>query len=293
MVHRSPLLYGFTRTTWTLEMIQEKICWLNGETGKRAIGIPGVSKILKRLNVCYKRGKASVHSPDLHYNRKMAKIQHAHLLNLLDPERFPLLYEDELTYYRRPVVGKVYGSEGKRGAKKAKQEEGYDSAGRLAACIDVQTGAIIFRQRATYPVKEMYRFFYYVEQHYPRAERVFIVLDNWPNHFHDFVKENLARGAKKITLLSLPTYAPWENPVEKLWLKLKKENLVHHPFGGKWEELKQIITEWMEQYRGGSRDLLHFVGLDTKMERYRSIFATLQAQERTDELLAMPQWWPD
>jgi hypothetical protein len=293
MIHRSPLLYGFTKSTWTLEMIREKMSWLNGETGKKKIGISGVSKMLKRLSVCYKRGKAHVHSPDLAYNKKMAKIQHAHLLNLLDPERFPLLYEDELTYYRRPVVGKVYGSKGKMGAKKAEQEEGYDTAGRIAACIDVQTGAVISRQRSTYPVKEMYRFFYSVEQHYKHAERIFIVLDNWPNHFHAFVKENLTRGAKKITLLSLPTYAPWENPVEKLWLALKKDELMHHPFGGKWKELKDSIAKWLCQYKDGSRDLLHFVGLDTKMARYRAIFAALQAQRRTDELLAMPQWWPD
>lgn len=118
------------------------------------------------------------------------------------------------------------------------------------------------------------------------------MLDNWLNHFHDFVKENLARGAKKIILFSLPTYAPWENPVEKLWLKLKKENVVHHPFGGNWEELKKTLAEWLNQYKNGSRDLLHFVGLDTKMERYRSIFATLQEQGRTQELLAMADLLP-
>ena len=292
MVHRSPWLYGFTGGTWTLERIREKTPWLNEERRKKQISLSGVSKLLKRLNVCYKRGRVHVHSPDLAYNKKMAIIQHAHLLNLLDPHRFPLLYEDELTYYRRPEVGKDWGSKGEKGAKKAKQEGRYDMGRRIAACLDVQTGAVIARQRSSYCVKEMYRFFYHVEQHYPEAEYVFVVLDNWPNHFHEDVKKNLARGAKKIVLLSLPTYAPWENPVEKLWLKLKKELLIHHPFGGQWATLQNIVSDWLQRYQLGSQELLYFVGLQKKMERYRSIFFQLQEQGRTDQLFSMADFWP-
>ena len=198
LVHRSPRLYAINQSTWTLKNIQQQIRWLNG------LSIPAVSKLLKRLGVRFKRGRASIHSPDLWYNQKMAKIKHAHLLNCLDPQRFPLLYADEKTYYLREEIGKVWGSRGKRGARKANQAGGTTVVNRIAGCIDVQTGKVISRQRSSFNVKEMYRFFYYVEQHYKEAERIFIILDNWPVHFHQYVKENLARGAKKIVLLPLP-----------------------------------------------------------------------------------------
>jgi len=286
-VHRSPELYHLSCSTWTLERIRQQIPWLNGETGKKRVSISGVSKILKRLGVCFKRGRASVHSPDLQYDKKMAVIQHAHLLNIHDPKRFPMVYEDEMTYYRRPEVGKDWGTRGKRGAKGANQAAGTATASRIAGCIDVQTGKIIARQRSTFVVKEMYRFFYYIEQHYPEAEKIFVVLDNWPVHFHACVKENLARGAKKIVLLPLPTYAPWENPIEKVWLHLKKDVLVHHTLLKNWKQLKENVNTWFQPYQQGSQDLLYSVGLTKKMRRYRSIFLQIQEQGQTQALLEM------
>ena len=158
---------------------------------------------------------------------------------------------------------------------------------RIAGCIDVQTGKVISRQRSSFNVKEMYHFFYYVEQHFKDAERIFIVLDNWPVHFHEYVKENLARGAKKIVLLPLPTYAPWENPMEKVWLKFKKDILLHHGFGANCRELKEAAKQWLQNHEGGSQELLHFVGLEKKMKEYHSLFTMIQEQGQTQELLAM------
>jgi transposase len=293
LVHRSPRLYNYNCSTWDLHMIRDEISWMNGERNAKPLSLSGVSKVLKRLGVCYKRGHAHVHSPDLLYNKKMAVIQHAHLLNLLDAQRFVLLYEDEFTYYLRPEVGKGWGSKGSQGAIKAHQAAGRFAKDRIAACIDVQTGAVIHRQRSTYPVKEMYRFFYRVEQQYPKAEKVFIVLDNWSVHFHEYVKKNLARGARKIVLLPLPTYAPWENPIEKVWLLLKKELLTHHPFKGKMKLLKEVIKEWFADYKESSPELLHTVGLHKKMEHYRSIFAHIQMQGNTETLLNMTDFFPD
>jgi hypothetical protein len=284
LVHRSPRLYNIDQSTWTLKTIQQQISWLNGGTGKRPLSIPAVSKLLKRLGVRFKRGRAAMHSPDLEYNQKMAKIQHAHLLNLLDPRKFPLLYEDEKTYYLREEIGKVWGSRGKRGARQANQAGGTTVVNRIAGCIDVQTGKVISRQRSSFNVKEMYRFFYYVEQHYKDAEHIFIVLDNWPVHFHAYVQENLARGAKKIVLLSLPTYAPWKNPMEKVWLKFKKDILLHHGFGTNCQSLKQAAEKWLKNFEVESHELLHFAGLKKKKNEYHSLLATIQEQGQSHEL---------
>jgi hypothetical protein len=52
--------------------------------------------------------------------------------------------------------------------------------------LNVQTGQLISRQRSIYPVQEMARFFRFVDQHYPTAERIFLVLDNWFVHLHPY-----------------------------------------------------------------------------------------------------------
>ena len=71
----------------------------------------------------------------------------------------------------------------------------------------MHTGQLISRQRSTYPVTEMARFFRFVDQHSPRAEQVFVVLDNWFVHFHSYVLDYLAKHCPHIELVPLPTYA--------------------------------------------------------------------------------------
>ena len=79
------------------------------------------------------------------------------------------------------------------------------------------SGQVLVRRRQSFNVKERYRFFYHVEQHYPEARVIYIALDKWPVHFHPSVLENWERIHSKIRLLPLPTYAPWTNPIEKCW----------------------------------------------------------------------------
>ena len=70
-----------------------------------------------------------------------------------------------------------------------------------------------------------------------------------------------AAAAQRVELLWLPTYAPWTNPIEKLWLKLKQEVVVMHRYSARWPELKQRIADFLGGYDRPSPDLLRFVGL--------------------------------
>jgi transposase len=110
-------------------------------------------------------------------------------------------------------------------------------------------------------VQEIYRFFFFVNKHYPDAERIYIVLDNRDVHFHPDVLEHLTKSCPRIELVRLPTYAPWLNPIEKLWLRLYQKVLDQHDFQNNWEGLKEAVKQWLAQYQNGSQDLLHMVGL--------------------------------
>lgn len=62
VLHRSPLLYGLDRHSWTLKDLGHTIGWMH------TLSIPAVCKLLQRFKLVYKRGQAHVHSPDLEYN---------------------------------------------------------------------------------------------------------------------------------------------------------------------------------------------------------------------------------
>ena len=254
VVHRSPTLYGLDRHSWTLADIGRTIVWM------RQMTVPAICKLLKRLQVVYKRGRAHVHSPDLEYNQKMAAIAAARQEAKQHPEEVVFLYEDEFTAYLRPLVGRSYRSRAERG-QKATGATG--ETVRLAGCIDAMSGRVIWRRRGSYNVKEMYRFFYYVNQQYPQAKVIYLALDNWPVHFHDYVTEHLAKMKKpnRIRFLPLPTYAPWTNPTEKYWLKLSREWLRFHPYAGDKKKFIRELDGWLSRHSDDSTALLHEVGL--------------------------------
>jgi transposase len=59
----------------------------------------------------------------------------------------------------------------------------------------------------------------------------------------------------------LPTYAPWLNPIEKLWRWRKGDVLKQHRLAADWHALRQRVNAFLDQFATGSRALLRYVGL--------------------------------
>ena len=222
------------------------------------MSLPGICKLLKRLHVCYKRGQAHVHSPDPLYDQKMADITNARLLAHSAPKEVVFLYEDEFTFFSRPLVGRCYQPSASKGTKATGAAL---VTRRLAGCVDVASGAVIVRQRDRFNVKEMYRFFSFVEKQYPEADVIYIALDNWPVHFHGYVSDHLAARNSRIRLLPLPTYAPWTNPMEKVWLRFNEDVSHMHPHWAKWQPWRLRIDDWIAQVRPPSQAMLQATGV--------------------------------
>jgi hypothetical protein len=150
ILHHSPLLYDVLRSTWHLPSVRQVVPWL------AKLSLPGVCKLLKRLQVCYRRGQAHVHSPDPLYDQKMADMTNARILAHSAPKEVIFLYEDEFTFFSRPLVGRCYQPKGGKGTNATGAAL---VTRRLAGCVDEASGAVIVRQRDRFNVKEMYRFF--------------------------------------------------------------------------------------------------------------------------------------
>jgi transposase len=59
----------------------------------------------------------------------------------------------------------------------------------------------------------------------------------------------------------LPTYAPWLNPIEKLWRWLRQDVLKLHRLVSDWPRLRQRVRDFLDQFQHGSEALLRYVGL--------------------------------
>src|SRR5258706_3461020 len=87
--YRSPQLYELPRSRWSLALLQKTIPWLAGKS------LSCISQLLKRLHVSYKRGRRALHSPDLLYDVKLARIRAAYQQMHQQPTPVVLLYLDE------------------------------------------------------------------------------------------------------------------------------------------------------------------------------------------------------
>ncbi len=254
IVYRSPRLYELPQSRWSYQGLRQVCPWL------RPLTDAGICQVLGRLEVCYKRGRVYVHSPDPQYVHKLVRIVRAYREALAHPERIIFLFEDEHTFCRNPTQASCYAGVG-TAAHQARLYAGYDSTRRIAGCLNPVSGELITLQRNHFPAEIFTRFLAFVEAQYPQAETIYIALDNWPVHCDDLVLTSLEARQSRIRLLPLPTYAPWTNPIEKVWRKFNQEVAHMHPFSSNWKGLRQTVDAWFEQWREGSQDLLKYVGL--------------------------------
>ena len=78
-----------------------------------------------------------------------------------------------------------------------------------------------------------------------------MVQDNWSIHTHDDVLAALAT-LPTIEPVWLPTYAPWLNPIEKLWRWLKQAVVKMHRLAAEWPELRRRVNAFLDQFAEGS-----------------------------------------
>lgn len=240
------------RSRWTLALIGQAVSWLQQRS------VVCVWNTLHRLDIVYKRGREYVHSPDPDYALKLAYVETARQQAQNQPERIILLYEDEITYYRRPSLASAYALVG---STEPKARLGYttNKKRRIAGSLNAITGQFHAQQRAHFGLTQLIRYYQHLEAAYPHAQTIYLVQDNWPVHRHPLLLNFFLTS--RIVPLFLPTYAPWTNPTEKVWLLLKREVLHLHAFEDNWTGLTQAVEHWFTQWLAPSSDLLHFVGL--------------------------------
>lgn len=253
MLHQSPAAYALARARWRLQDVGHVLQWLAG------VSVAGISKLLKRLGFSRKQALRFIHSPDPDYHAKWRAILQAFKEAVEDPGRVVLLFMDELTYYRQPSVAPAYGARGAAQQPKALEQPGYNTQTRIVAALDGVTGRVVYLQRSHIDKPALSTFYAQVRAAYPQAEVIYLVEDNWPVHTLPDVRQ--AATAQRVTLLFLPTYASWLNPIEKLWRWLKQDVLHLHRFAHDLEPLRLLVRTFLERFADGSDALLRYVGL--------------------------------
>jgi transposase len=255
LTRQRPDLHGFDRSRWRLADLREALSWLTHYS------LPGVCQALRRLKVKRKQGRLHIHSPDTAYLTKIKWIERAITLARHNPLEVSLLYADELSFYRQPVLagGGILYPSGREEEPTYPVPSGYNTRHRLGAAMDAHTGRVVWIDGKIVGTRALCLLLKKVREAYGPHRTIFLVWDNW--HVHYQVEVATTASQLDIQLLWLPTYAPWTNPIEKLWRWLKQTHIRNHHLAGEFDTLKQRVRDFLDHFTNGSNDLLRYVGL--------------------------------
>jgi transposase len=248
LTRQAPEARGLPRTRWRLRDLRDALPALAGYS------LAGICRALTRLGIGRQRGHFRHRSPDPQYREKLAAVEAARARAAGGAAA--LLFGDEFSLYRQPTLGPAYCPPGAPPA--APRSARSDTYYRYAGALDAATGRVTWLGRSRMGVEGLRRFLARLRRAY--ADRpLILVWDNWPVHRHAEVLATAA--ALDIELVWLPTYAPWTNPIEKLWRWLAEDLLRHHTKADAFAALQAQVAAWLDQFAVDSPALLRYVGL--------------------------------
>jgi transposase len=251
MSKRNPQL---TPCRWNLLIVQQTFEWLADYT------LSGVWRVLQTLEIEWKHGYVRLWSPDPAYVCKVRRIKKVLKQAASDPKHIVALFLDEMGYYRWPSASPDWltRADGFPRAEHGGQDN--NQQWRVIGALNVRTGQVSYLQDYIVGRKQVSAFYRQLAEQYARFEKVYVIEDNWNIHTHDDVQATL-KQLPHLEVVGLPTYASWLNPIEKLWRWTRQTVLHRHRLSDHWDELKQRVASFFDQFKGGSQELLRYVGL--------------------------------
>lgn len=247
-----PEMNGVPSTRWTLARLLVVLDWLPPRTPS------GIWRLLRRYRIRLRCGRPRLFSPDSAYAVKEERVLGVLREVAADPQHRVALFLDQMAYHHWPEPGRTFASldEPPPRAERAAPGERHK---KVMGALNARTGQVRHYHRARMCASQVADFLTLVRKDYPDAEQVYAILDNAPVHHTEIVAARAA--ALGITLVFLPTYAPWLNPIEKLWGWVRPDVLRLHREAGHWGRVPALLTAFLDHFAAGSDVLLRRVGL--------------------------------
>lgn len=239
---------------WTLSTIRAAIPDLV------AYSLSGVWRVLRRIRAGRRGTRVQQFSPDLDYDSKLARLLACLTEAATSDGRVVTLFMDQMGYTRWPEPGPDWAALTPSPAPMTDRGQSKQQQWRLVGTLDALTGQVTYLEGYIVGRRQLIAFYRQLDRAHPDAERIYVVQDNWSIHRHDDVLAALA-ALPRITPVFLPTYAPWLNPIEKLWRWLRQAVLRNHRLAHDWAALRQRVNGFLDGFATGSEALLRYVGL--------------------------------
>ena len=249
LVSASPQDYGWSRPTWTRELLARQ---LEAETGVR-LSLASLSFFLRKLGARWGRPNMFVLCPwgKRRRGRRLSDIRR--LLESL-PSDETAFFEDEVDINLNPKAGPDWMV---KGQQKRVLTPGQNEKCYIAGALNAKTGKVVWVGGMS---KASQLFIDLIEElcrRYRRFRRIHLILDNYSIHSSQVTQQALERTAGKVVLHFLPPYSPNHNRIEGLWKDLHANVTRNHRCRSLYE-LVQEVTHFLaeaEPYPGSKPSL--------------------------------------
>jgi len=213
VVASSPQEHGWPRPTWTQEMLMQTMEKKTGVAVSRAT----MSNALHAIGARRGRPKPTVRCPWSAQRRNKRLGEISQLIETLADDEVAV-YEDEVDIHLNPKIGPDWMAPGQQ---KEVITPGQNAKRYLAGALDAVTGEVIWVEGEQKRSLLFIRLLWELHQHYPRAKKIHVILDNYSIHSTEQVRQSLATEAgRRIQLHFLPPYCPDHNKIERTWQDL-------------------------------------------------------------------------
>lgn len=220
LVRSGPLDLGWSRPTWTRELLVEALA---RKTGLR-VSVSTVARMLDRLGARWGMAAPIVLCPwpDRRRRRRLAAIQR--VLKEL-PVGEIAFYEDEVDIHLNPKIGRDWML---RGQQKLVLTPGKNTKRYLAGALAVDRSELVWVESDSKTTDLFLRLLNRLKLLHPRARRIHLVLDNYAIHSSAKARTYLHHRNGLFVLHFLPPYSPQHNHIERFWRDLHAEVTRNH-----------------------------------------------------------------
>ena len=236
LLETTPQTLGYLRSRWSSELLAHE---LRVRTGV-AIHPSTVRRALGGNDWVWRRARPTLHIADPRKKQRMRAIRRA----LARRERgVEVFYQDEADVDLNPRIGPAWRRRG--GAyQEAVPTPGKNCKAYVAGALHARTGRVIWvgglRKDSALFIEQLAA----LEQAYPSARRLLLILDNYGVHKSHKVNTWLA-SHPRIELLFQPAYHPWVNRIERLW-KAMHDTVTRNHRCRTLEELCAHVARFLE-----------------------------------------------
>jgi len=213
--------------------------------------ITGMRDLLHRLDYVYKKPKLVPGNPDIHEQELFAKQYEEYMLK--KPNDVEVLFADAVHPQHNTMA--AYGWM-KRGETRAIQTSSGRERLNLHGAMNAETLEVTIIESDTVDAESTIQLLEVIENKYPLASTIYVILDNARYHFSKKVKTFLE--ASRVKLIFLPSYSPNLNLIERLW-KFFKKKVLYNQYYEKVDDFRKACIQFfshLDQYHDDLRSIM-------------------------------------